>query len=234
MKRPTRALAILALISASALAMPFTYLNLASADSALIGISGTETLTVGGAPITSPGTTALIDFFPFSDSSDSILVGDSTFPTRYSQFYSFTYEVMNGEPVNNVGIVIQGVLSGSGYISYTEAVFALDGLGNETLVGTLGNSFTASGTTSPHGSLITAGSSFTYIENGTLTEGVTHYKVKKSFFLAVDPNNFNPMVDFAGISLIEQAHVVPEPGTIAATLIGLSALAARRRRKKNS
>lgn len=234
MKRPTKALALLALISASALAMPFTYLNLASADSALIGISGTETLTVGGAPISSPGTTFFIDFFPFSDNSDNVLVGDSTSPTRYSQFYSFTYEVMNGEAVNSVGIVLQGVLSGSGFISYTEAIFALDGFGNETLVGTLGNSFTANGTSSQHGSLNVSGASFTYTENGALLEGVTHYKVKKSFFLSVDPTNFNPQVDFAGIALIEQAHVVPEPGTICATLIGLSALAARRRRKKNS
>ena len=234
MKRPTRALAILALISASALAMPFTYLNLASADSKLIGISGTETLTVNGPAITEPGTTFFIDFFPFADGSNTLLVGDSTVPTRYSQFYSFTYEVMNDEPVNNVGIVLQGVLSGSGFISYTEAVFALDGFGNETLIGTLGNSFTANGTSSPNGSLDLSGVSFTYTENGALTQGVTHYKVKKSFFLSVDPNNFNPQVDFAGISLIEQAHVVPEPGTIAATLIGLSALAARRRRKKNS
>ncbi len=234
MKGSTKALAILALVSATALAMPFTYLNLASADSALVGISGTETLTVGGAAITPPNTTFFIDFFPFSDLSDSVLVGDSTFPTRYSQFYSFTYEVMNDDPVTSVGIVLQGVLSGSGFISYNEAVFALDGMGGETLIGMLGNSFTVGGTSSQHGSLNLAGASFTYTENGALTQGVTHYKVKKSFFLSVDPNNFNPQVDFAGISLIEQAHIVPEPGTICATLIGLSALAARRRRKKNS
>ena len=226
-----RLMAICVIAATAALAQPFTYLNLAAADAELIGISGTETLTVGGPPITPPGTTHFIDFFPFADNSDTLLVGDGTSPTRYNQFYSFTYEVMNGAAIGSVGIVLQGVLGGSGFISFTEDVFALDGFGGEFLIGSLGNGLRRTGTTDPVGSLSFNGANFTYTENGVLDYGVTHYKVKKTFFLMVDPTNFDPTRDYAGISLIQQAHIVPEPATITATIVGLAALAARRRRK---
>lgn len=215
------------------MAMPFTYSNLASADTALKGVSGTGVLTVGGSAIAPPNTTFFIDFFPFADFSNSLLVGDSTFPTRYNQVYSFTYEVQNDVAVSSVGIVLQGILGGSGFISYTEAVFALDGMGGETLIGSMGNSFTVNGTGQPHGSLSLNGANYTYTENLNLSQAVTHYKVKKSFFLSVDPQNFQGAVDYAGISLIEQAHIVPEPGTLCAAALGLGALAARRRRKNS-
>lgn len=223
--------AIFAMVAVAAMAQPFTYLNLASGDSELIGISGTETLRVGGPPITEPNTTNFIDFFPYADGSDNLLVGDGTSPTRYNQMYSFTYEVMNGVPVESIGIVLQGVLGGSGFISYTEDIFALDGLGGEFLIGTMGNGLSRSGTTDPVGSLTFNGATFTYTQTAFLDYGVTHYKVKKSFFLMVDPNDFVPSRDYAGISLIQQSHIVPEPATIAATLMGLAALAARKRRK---
>lgn len=231
MSYPGRFVAVIAAVCAASLALPYTYLNLAAADAELIGISGTETLTVGGAPITPPGTTHFIDFFPFADGSDSLLVGNGTSPTRFNQSYSFTYEVMNGAAVGQVGIVLQGILGGNGFITFTEDVFALDGMGGEFLIGSLGNGLSTTGTIDPVGSLTFNGASFTYRENANLDYGVTHYKVKKSFFLMVDPSDFVATRDFAGISLIQQAHIVPEPATIAATLVGLGALAARRRRR---
>lgn len=233
MKKTSRALAVFALISAAAMAMPFTYLNLASGDAALKGVSGTAVLTVGGAAITPPDTTFFIDFFPFADGSNTLLVGDSTSPTRFNQVYSFTYEVMNDQAVNSVGIVLQGILGGSGFIAYTESIFALDGLGGETLIGTLSSNITNGNSSNPNGTLTQTGASYTYTENVNLSQAVTHYKVKKSFFLAVDPQNFQSAVDYAGISLIEQAHVVPEPASIGAVVLGLGALAARRRRKNS-
>lgn len=231
MKFVFRASTLLCAVMVAALASPFTYSILASGDEELIGISGTETLFVNGPPITEPGTTPLIDFFPYADGSDSILVGDSTVPTRFSQTYAFTYEVENDQAVNYSGIVLQGILGGSGFISFTENIFAIDGLGNETLVASFGNSFTVNGTTDPNGSLSFNGNSFTYIDGDTFDFGVTRYKVKKSFFLMVDPNGFNGNEDYAGIALIQQNHVVPEPASIAAALVGLAGLAARRRRK---
>lgn len=233
MKKSIRALTVFALASAAAMAMPFTYLNLASADGALKGISGTETLTVGGPAITDPGTTFFVDFFPFADFSNTLLVGDSTSPTRYSQSYSFTYEVKNSQAVSSVAIVLQGILGGSGFIAYSESIFALDGFGGETLIGNLSSNITTAGSSNPNGTLTQTGATYTYAENTYLSQAVTHYKVKKTFFLAVDPTDFNFAEDYAGISLIEQAHVVPEPGTIAATIVGLGALAARRRRKNS-
>lgn len=233
MKRSTRGLAVFALFAAAAMAMPFTYQNLASGDSALKGVSGTATLTVGGAAITPPDTTFFIDFFPFADGSNTLLVGDSTSPTRFSQMYSFTYEVLNNQAVSSVGIVLQGILGGSGFIAYSESIFALDGLGGETLIGTLSSNITTGGSSNPNGTLTQTGATYTYTENVNLSQAVTHYKVKKSFFLAVDPTDFNFARDYAGISLIEQAHVVPEPASIGAVVLGLGALAARRRRKNN-
>lgn len=233
MKKSTRALAVFALFAAAAMAMPFTYQNLASGDSALKGISGTATLTVGGAAITPPDTTFFIDFFPFADGSNTLLVGDSTSPTRYSQSYSFTYEVQNDVAVSSVGIVLQGILGGTGFVSFTESIFALDGMGGETLIGTLSNDFTTAGGTNPAGTLTQSGATYTFAQNVNLSQAVTNYKVKKTFFLAVNPANFNFAVDYAGISLIEQAHVVPEPASIGAVVLGLGALAARRRRKNS-
>lgn len=210
----------------------FTFFNLASADSKLIGISGNQTLTVGGPAITEPNTTSLIDFFPFSDHSDSLLVGDSTNPTRFNQTYSFTYEITNGVPVQSVGIVLQGVLGGSGFISFVEDVFAVDGIGNETLVGSIGNGLRATGTTNNVGSLTFNGPSYTYTQNVVLSQAVTKYKIKKSFFLAVDPTGFLPTRDYAGIALIEQAHLVPEPLTLGALALGLAGMARIKRRRK--
>jgi hypothetical protein len=217
-------------LSSAAASHAFFYSNLASGDLGLTGQSNAQTLTVGGPGIGNAASNAnfTIDFFP---SSGNILAGDGS--NRAFQLYSFTYEVLNtsNTPTGAVGIVVQGVVSGSGFVSVQEDVYSILPNNSEVLVGSMSNAFSATGPTQLNrGSLTRSGVSFSYVDNAPVVPAQSRYKIKKTFFVQVNAN-WNPNVDFAGISLIQQTHQpVPEPATIAVMGLGAAALIRRRRK----
>lgn len=225
MGKLSRLLSIAALASCFTAAHAITYFNLASSDTTLVGFSGTSMLTVGGPAIGPANVTNQIDFFP-----NSLKVGDGTGIS--SKDFSFTYQVGGADPATSgIGLVLQGIVGGSGRITALEQVFRINADNSETLVATLGNTITATGTTDNRGSLTFAGDSYSYSDNEGFLPALTNYKIKKSFSLQVNPN-YNPAVDFASITLVEQNHqAVPEPASCAVVAAGISGLLARRRRK---
>lgn len=210
----------------------FTYFNLASGDLGLTGQSNSQTLTVGGPAIGNQSSFAngQIDFFP---GAPGLAAGDSTgvgFRT-----YSFTYQVGAPAPVGAVGIVVQGTLGGTGRISLQEDVFRINADNSETQVGSISNTLFVNGKTQANGIFTLTGNNFTYVDNSPVVPNLTNYKIKKSFFLQVTDwgtQQFNPAVDFASITLIQQNHQpVPEPATLATLALGTIAMIARRRRR---
>lgn len=223
---------IAALGAVASVANAFTYFNLASGDLGLTGQSSAQTLTVGGPGIGVQSNTSngQIDFFP---GAPGLVAGDSSGVGFRS--YSFTYQVGAPSPVGAVGLVVLGTLGGTGRISMQEDIFRVNADNSETLISTIANTVFVNGTTEAHGIFNLVGSNFTYSDNTPVVPNLVNYKVKKSFFLQVTDwgtQNFNPAVDFASISLIQQNHQpVPEPATIATLAIGALAFARRRRRR---
>lgn len=231
MQAISKLVVVTAFVTVASAAHAFTFFNLASGDLGLTGQNAAGILTVGGPPVgvQSDTTNGTIDFFPGS----GIVVGDSS--GRGFEAYSFTYQVAAPSNVANVGLVLQGVIGGTGLISVEEDIFRINADNSETLVGSIANTLSTSGTNVNRGTYNLVGSTYSYQDVTALFPNLQNYKVKKSFFLQVTDfgtPQFNPAVDFAAITLIQQSHQpVPEPATMATLLVGAAAIAARRRRK---
>lgn len=198
------AVAVLAACVGSAHALIYSGL-VSTGDPLLKGQAGTEFLTIGG-PATTAAAPPLIDFFPsnyFNKAPGSI--------TR-----SFSYDVSTaaGPASNGLGLVFQGVVSGSGSASYIVTVNAIGG----------GNPVIASGTfnTTPG-----PGTSYSITGNLAFSTAVNNYRVTVQSTLSVAPT----APGFVGTSLFEFNHQpVPEPATLAAMGLGVAAFIRRRRK----
>lgn len=209
-------------------AQAFIYSNLtytapgAFTPNGIVGQTGGQSLTVSG-PATTAAAPGIIDFFP-----TNWLVGSSTGVA--SATYTFTYDVDSlGAPIGSNGLQVLGIINGRGTIAVTESVVKLvGGIPTGGPVGTYAFSFNAS---TVNANLTRSANNFTLTDSFNLSPTQTTYRVTKQFTLSVGAAGFDPTVDHAGITLIEQNHnPVPEPATLAA--LGIGALAAIRRRKK--
>ena len=148
-------------------------------------------------------------------------VGDTVPGPRFGSVYIQYDAVSQSGPTVFPGILLNfgGIVLGSGSITVTEQIFAIDALGNE--IG--GPIATGGGTVSGNiGAFVFSGSvPFTYT-------GLA-IRVKKNILLEALPDNPQG-VDIAKITYMNQA-VVPEPATMTALGLGVAALLRRRSKK---
>ncbi|MCC7433585.1 MAG: PEP-CTERM sorting domain-containing protein [Methanoregulaceae archaeon] len=148
----------------------------------------------------------------------SAIVGDPVDPLR-AGVLTIEYDVFTAAPAYaaQVGVNLGVALAGSGMVSFLEQVYEINSLGNEIggPIGTASHTFNPGGATNWNGTI-------------TFDRQVERFRAKKFFELsAVDTVDF----DLAAIGLVNQnVQVVPEPATLAALGIGVTALLRRKRK----
>jgi hypothetical protein len=185
-------------------------------------ISAAQASAITFTNVTFAGTPQLISGASFTTGATDIdfslpnaVVGDFQ-PLRQGSVI-ITYEAMSDTPMvmDQMVLTVLGGLFGSGQIQFSEVI---EDMVNPGIIG-------SSGVIN-----INNNNQLPWSQNIEFTRATTHIKVKKEFFLIAEPDT--PALDLARISLVEQnLVVVPEPGTMAAVGLGLTALIARRRRK---
>lgn len=196
--------------------------KIASIAFALTIAGSASAITFSNVTIQAP---PLSDNSTFSTSGNSIsfflpnaIVGDPVDPLRTGNL-NIQYDVLSPAPAvaAEVGVNLGVALAGSGWISFLEQVYELDGLGNEIggPIGQISHTFLPGGATNWSGTI-------------TFDRQVERFRAKKFFNLsAVDTVDF----DLAAIGLVNQnIQVVPEPATMAALGLGVAALLRRKRR----
>lgn len=163
-----------------------------------------------------PNTSAMtIDFIP---TAPAFKVGDSTSFT--SGVATIIYNVTSAVPIFGIDMVIQGDVQQWGEINWTEtAEFGNINLGS--MSGAIRGSAYSGG----------ADGAFTQVTHLTFSQGVTQFKIKKTFDMDIAGQSI-PSQSVATIGLIEQnLSPVPEPASMVALGIGAVALIRRRRKK---
>ena len=191
---------------------------------AALVISSAQAITFSNVQIQSP---PLSNGSSFSVSGNAIsfflpnaIVGDAQAPLR-SGTLNIQYDVaMGSAEANAVGVFVNlGALAlGSGTVDFIETVIELDGPGGNEVDGGIG-------TSSHH---FDANTSPFFDDLIQFNHSVRYFRAKKAFVLtAVDTN----ALDEAGVALVNQNVMVPEPATIAGLALGALALARRTKRK---
>lgn len=165
--------------------------------------------------VTPNTTTMTIDFVP---TAPAFKVGDST--GFSSGVATIIYTVSSAVPIYGIDMLIQGDVQQWGEINWTETAES----GNVNL-GSINGSWKGSsyagGVDGP----------FTQLAHLTFSQGVTEFKVKKTFDIDIAGQTL-PSDSIATVGLIEQNMTpVPEPASLIA--MGVGALALLRRRRKS-
>lgn len=201
--------ALVATVAVGAQAVTFT----------LVSFNGTTTV----------GAQTLADGFTFAPAGNSVSittpnakVGDGE-PLRAGQI-NIIYDAININPMISISMTLnlQGFLRGTGELSAVEDVFELDS-----------NGFEIGGPIATIVTPIITSSTPLVSWSGTqaFSRPVTRLRAKKTINLTAQPD-IPTQFDYAQLGVVNQSlRIVPEPATIGALALGLSAFAARRRRK---